>query len=541
MPADIVFRGAIRPSAAAPLTDALAVCDGVVVALGAADCADLTRPATRVIDVDGVVLPGFVDAHVHPAMGGLNRMHCDLDEVHGLAAYRSLIRAYVTTSSSEWIVGSGWYGDVFTGGFPTAAELDSLTDGRPACFMSHDGHGVWVNTAALHRAGIDDTTPDPDGGRIIRDESARATGMLVESAANLVTDLLPAPTESEIQRALLEAQSYLHSVGIVGWQDAGVGECLGLPDTFEAYRALDSSGALTARVTGDLWWQLDGDLTQIEGFVRRRETTRDARRFRTTGIKVMQDGVCENLTAAVLEPYRGHPHQHGLSFLEPAWLGELVGALAAADFDVHLHAVGDRAVREALDAIESAPHRSDARHQIAHIDLIDAADIDRFKRLGVIANVSPLWAREDRVLVETKLPYLTDEQRRRHFAFSSLHDAGTALAFGSDWPVSSPDPLWAIHVAVNRTAPQSDPHAADAHAQRVPLLPDEGLDVVTAVHAATAGAAHASRLDRNGSLEVGMAADLVLLDRDPITTAPDELSTIRVHATYVDGAPVFTA
>lgn len=541
MRADTVFRGSIRASAAAPVTDALAVRDGTVVALGAAHCADLTGPATRVVDVDGVVLPGFVDAHVHPAMGGLNRMQCDLDDVHGLDAYRALIRDHVATSTSEWIAGSGWYGDVFAGGFPTATELDSLTDGRPACFMSHDGHGVWVNTAALHRAGITDGTPDPDGGRIVRDVSGSATGMLVESAANLVTDLLPAPTQQQIERALLEAQAYLHSVGIVGWQDAGIGDCLGLPDTFEAYRGLDASGALTARVTGDLWWQLDGDLSQIEGFVRRRETTRDGRRFAATGIKVMQDGVCENLTAAVLEPYRGHPHQHGLSFLEPAWLNRVVAALAAEDFDVHLHAVGDRAVREALDAIESAPRHSDARHQIAHIDLIDAADIDRFKRLGIIANVSPLWAREDRVLVETKLPYLTDEQRRRHFAFGSLETAGAALAFGSDWPVSSPDPLWAIHVAVNRTAPLADPHAADEHAQRVPLLPDEGLDIVTALHAATAGAAHASRLDRNGTLEVGMAADLVLLDRDPVTTAPAELSTIRVHATYVDGAPVFTA
>lgn len=541
MRADTVFRGSIRPTAAAPSTDALAVRDGRVVALGATDCADLIGTGTQVVDVAGTVLPGFVDAHVHPAMGGLNRMHCDLDEVHGLEAYRSLISAHVTSSAAEWITGSGWYGDVFAGGFPTAAELDRLTDGRPACFMSHDGHGVWVNSAALERAGIDADTADPDGGRIIRDDSGRPTGMLVESAANLVTDLLPAPTSAEIERALLEAQSYLHSVGIVGWQDAGVGECLGLPDTFEAYRALEVSGALTARVTGDLWWQLDGDLGQIEQFGHRRETTRDGRRFRTTGIKVMQDGVCENLTAAVLEPYRGHPHQHGLSFLEPGWLTEVVGALAAEDFDVHLHAVGDRAVREALDAIEAAPRQVDSRHQIAHIDLIDAADVDRFERLGVIANVSPLWAREDRVLVETKLPYLTDEQRRQHFAFNSLHGAGAALAFGSDWPVSSPDPLWAIHVAVNRTAPQADPHAADEHAQRIPLLPDEGLDIVTAVHAATAGAARASRLDRNGSLEVGMAADLVLLDQDPITTAPGDLSTIRVHATYVDGSPVFTA
>jgi predicted amidohydrolase YtcJ len=258
-------------------------------------------------------------------------------------------------------------------------------------------------------------------------------------------------------------------------------------------------------------------------------------------VKIMQDGVCENLTAAVIDHYHGRPGERGLSFVDPDALDEIAAALTAEGFDLHLHAVGDRAVRECLDAVEAGTRDADARHQIAHIDLVDPADVRRFAELGVLANIQPLWAREDRVLVETKLPYLTDGQREHHFAFGTLHVAGAELAMGSDWPVSSPNPLWGIHVAVNRTAPVDDPHAQDEHARTVPLLAGEGVDVATAFHAATAGAARASRLDGTGTLWPGAAADLVVLDQDPLAVASHELSTISVRATYVDGVAVHTA
>jgi predicted amidohydrolase YtcJ len=543
MHADLVLRGPVVVDATAPRADAIAVRDGRVVALGAGDCAALVGPGTEEVTADGVVAPGFVDAHVHPVLGGLNRLRCDLDDLHDLHDYRRRIGEHAARlGPDEWFLGSGWYGDVFPGGFPDAAELDRLVGGRPACLTSHDAHSVWVSSAALERAGVTDTTPDPAGGRIQRDAAGRATGMLLESAADLVTDLVPQPSPEVLLEALLEAQAHLHSVGIVGWQDAAVGEMLGVPDLYPVYRAAEESGLLTARVTGALWWALDQDESQVELLLQRRAQSAGGRRFRASAVKIMQDGVCENLTAAVIDGYHGHPHEHGLSFLDPEELTRVVAALVREDLDLHLHAVGDRAVRECLDAIEAAGVRPDARHQVAHIDLVDADDVARFGRLGVIANIQPLWAREDRVLVETKLPYLTPSQREHHFAFGSLHAAGARLALGSDWPVSSPDPWWGIHVAVNRTAPLADPHAQDEHARTVPLLAGERIDLATAFHAATAGAAHASRLESTtGTLHVGQAADLVLLDRDPFDSPVEEISQTRVLATYVDGHPVHTS
>ncbi|MBP2355892.1 putative amidohydrolase YtcJ [Kribbella aluminosa] len=537
--ADMVLRGVVRPDAYTAPTDAVAVRDGVVVALGRRACDALVGRRTEVVDgLDGVVTPGFVDAHVHPVMAGLNRLRCDLDDLHGLDDYRRRITEH-QPGDGEWFLGSGWYGDVFPGGFPSAAELDRLVGARPAVLTSHDAHGVWVNTAALRRAGIDDATPDPAGGRIHRDEHGHATGFLMESAADLVTGLVPKPGRAELVAALLEAQRYLHSLGIVGWQDAAVGEMLGVPDLFPVYREAAESQRLTAKVTGALWWDLDQDLSQLDLLLQRRAESEAWPHFRASAVKIMQDGVCENLTAAVIDHYHGRPGERGLSFVDPEFLGLIAKTLTAEGFDLHLHAVGDRAVRECLDAIEAAaPRRPDARHQLAHLDLIDPADVPRLAELGVIANIQPLWAREDQVLVETKLPYLTDAQRRHHFAFGSLHAAGAELAMGSDWPVSSPNPLWGMHVAVNRTAPDGDPHAQDEHARTVPLLPDEGVDVATAFHAATAGAARASRLDGTGTLRPGAPADLVVLDQDPFTVSPAELSSVTVLATYVDGTPV---
>jgi predicted amidohydrolase YtcJ len=183
----------------------------------------------------------------------------------------------------------------------------------------------------------------------------------------------------------------------------------------------------------------------------------------------------------------------------------------------------------------------DHRHQLAHLDLVDPADARRMAELGVIANVQPLWARQDPVLVETKLPYLSPEQQQRHFPFGSLHGLGVPLAMGSDWPVSSPDPLWGLHTAVTRTAPRDDPHAQDERSQHDPLLPGEAVDVRTALAAYTSVAARANRReDHTGSIRLGYAADLVVLDRDPVSVPAEELSTLRVRSTFVDGRVVHT-
>ena len=538
--ADVIFyNGAVHPiDPELRRSDALAVREGRIVVLGD-DVKELKGHRTELVDLaGGALLPGFQDAHIHAVAGGLQQLGCDLEDLHSLDAYRDRIARHVADHpDDDWIEGAGWYGDVFPGGYPHRDELDRIAPGRPVVMVSHDAHGVWASSEALRRAGIDEHTPDPDGGRILRDAGGAPTGMLVESAADLVTQLLPAPDGNRLTEALLRAQRYLHGLGITAWQDAAVGDALAIPDTFDTYRAAAASGRLTARVTGALWWDRDEGMDQLDRLRARREAAADGT-FRATAVKIMQDGVCENLTAAVLHPYHGQDHNTGLSFIEPAELARIVARLDAERFDLHLHAVGDRAVRECLDALATcAGPIWDHRHQLAHIDLIHPDDIVRMRDLGVTANLQPLWAREDRVLVETKLPYLTGEQQEHHFAFGALWRAGIPIALGSDWPVSSPAPLWGIHTAVNRTAPRDDPHAQDTHAQHVPLLPGEALDLSVALHGYTAGAARANRLeDISGTLRPGMMADLVVLDDDPFAVPATGLGSLRVRATMVGGA-----
>jgi predicted amidohydrolase YtcJ len=524
-----------------PRTDAVAVADGKIVALGA-DAASWRGPATEFIDLAGkALLPGFQDAHVHPLAGGLQLLGCDLSGVHSVDEYRTLIADYARANpSAEWVKGAGWYGDVFDGGFPHRALLDELVPERPVFLISHDGHGAWVNSRALELAGITDTTPNPDGGIIARDGAGTATGMLIEHAADLVSALIPEPDKQHIRRALLAAQAYLHSLGVTAWQDAAVGQALGMPDSFEHYLALESDGLLTATVTGALWWRRDLGLEQLELFRERR--ARAGGRFRATAVKIMVDGVCENLTAAMTRPYKGHPHEVGMSLIDPEELARIARAVDAAGFDLHLHAVGDQAVRDCINALD-LPRRQgwDPRHQIAHLDLVDPADVARFAASGAIANIQPLWARQDPVLVETKLPYLDAAHQRVHFAFETLRRAGVELAIGSDWPVSSPDPLWGIHTAVNRTAPPADPHARDARSQNEPLLPAEAITLATALAAHTTGAARANRLDaERGAILVGMAADLVVLDADPHAVEATGLGGIGVELTLAEGRAVYS-
>ncbi|WP_203453628.1 amidohydrolase [Jiangella aurantiaca] len=544
--ADWIFHGgAVHPMDGTDPASALAVRSGRIVAVGAA-AHELRGPGTEVVDLEGAaLLPGFQDAHVHAVAAGLQLLGCDLSGVHGAAEYRTLIASYVADHPEPtWIQGSGWYGDVFAGGFPHRDVLDQLVPDRPAVLTSHDVHSVWVNSEALRRAGITATTPDPVGGRIQRGPGGEPTGVLFEAAAGLVTSLLPGPDARRLSEALMTAQAELHRLGITAWQDAAVGTAEVFDDSYDTYVSAAESGRLTAKVTGALWWRRDGGPGQLE-LLRDRRRRVSAGRFTATAVKIMQDGVCENHTAALLSPYRGLDGETGLSFIPPEELEAVVAALVAERFDLHLHAVGDRAVRECLDALEAAgtvPAGWDPRHQIAHIDLIDRGDIARMTRLGVIANVQPLWARQDTVLVATKLPFLTEDQRARHFAFGSLARAGVPLAMGSDWPVSSPDPVWGIHVAVNRTAPLADVHAADEHAQTVPLLAAEAVGVRAAVHGYTAGAARANRLEHeSGTLTIGKAADLVVLDGDPFAVDARDLSSLRVRATFVDGVPVHEA
>ncbi|MCS3879308.1 amidohydrolase family protein [Gordonia amarae] len=548
MAADHVFTNAAvwQPETASP-ADTVAVTDGVISAIRMGVDTDLVGPGTQVHDLGGAgLLPGFIDAHVHPVAGGLAALRCDLSELaHDRRGYLDAIAEYVRTHPDEPVIsGSGWYGDAFPGGLPTKDDLDSVVGDRPVVLSSHDGHGVWSNSEALRRAGISAATPDPDGGRIERDERGEPTGVLFERAFDAVNALIPADGPDRLRDALLLAQQRLLSVGVTGWQDAGVGiPAFGLTDTLDTYLAADAAGELVAHVCGALWWTAEEGIGQLGTILDRRDSARGPRLHIDT-VKVMQDGICENCTAAMLEPYCNIPadaHSEGLSFIDPVELADVCALLARNDFHIHMHAVGDRAVRECLDALSSAVTACGdfaAHHQIAHLDVVDPLDMPRFRELGVTANIQALWARRDIEIVERKLPLLGPEREGRHFPFGSLLRAGAQLAMGSDWPVTDPNPLWALHTAVHRTGSRADPHAIGPDARTVPLLADEAISLRSAVDAYTAGAARVThRAARAGTIEVGKDADLIVLDGD-ITTA-DDIGELAVQTTMVGGAVVY--
>lgn len=545
--ADLVFAGGpvFTADAVRSRATAVAVRDGRIVAVGADDVRDLIGDRTEVVDLGGrMLLPGFQDAHVHPVSGGLELLRCDLNEGTTEGDYLDIIGRYAALHpDEEWISGGGWSMSAFAGGTPTAAALDRVVADRPVFLPNRDGHGAWVNSEALRRAGVDRDTPDPADGRIERDVDGTPTGTLHEGAMNLVNRLLPEISAAEMSEALLVGQRYLHSFGITAWQDAIIGDYSDLSDPGPAYVAAAASGALTARVVGALWWDRSKGLEQIPSLVERRERYSGGR-FAATSVKVMQDGVAENFTAAMLEPYcDGHgsfTDNSGISFVDPAVLNQAVPELDALGFQVHFHAIGDRAVRECLDAVEHAIRRNghrDNRHHIAHIQVIHPEDIARFRELGVAANMQSLWAALEPQMVDLTLPFLGSPRDAWQYPFGDLLRSGAVLAAGSDWSVSTPNPLAAIHVAVNRKAPPGyEEGEYDA------FLPEQSIDLATSLTAYTAGSAWVNHLDDDtGTVKIGSYADLAVLDRDPFAGPADEIGATRVLQTFVEGQRVFAA
>jgi predicted amidohydrolase YtcJ len=497
-------------------------------------------PKAEVVDLGGgLVCPGFTDAHVHPIQGGLERLRCDLSELSTRDAYLAAVASYAAEHPDRaWIQGGGWAMPAFPGGSPTAADLDAVVPGRPVFLPNRDHHGAWVNTRALEIAGIDRDTPDPPDGRIERDADGRPTGTLHEGAMALVSRHAPRTTGEDYYAALMAGQAVLHSLGVTGWQDAIVGSYAGMDDPGSTYVKAAASGDLRSHVVGALWWDRRCGVEQVADLVGRREALTGGR-FRATSVKIMQDGVAENGTAAMLTPYLdGHGHgtdNCGHSFVEAAALREAVAAVDRAGLQVHVHAIGDRAVRETLDAFAGTdPGR---RHHVAHLQLVHPDDVRRFAALGVAANLQALWAVLDEQMTELTLPFLGPERSGWQYPFGDLHRAGARLVMGSDWPVSTPDPLAAIHTAVNRTT-----YGEEGRAGREPFLPLQSLALEVAFAAYTSGSAWINRrdeIDGAGVLQPGAAADLVVLDRDPFVGSASEIGAASVVSTWIDGEVVF--
>ena len=548
--ADLVFRnGAVYTvDAARRWAQAVALNGGRIVAVGTdADVRELVGPRTETIDLDGrMLLPGFQDSHAHPPPAGLEMLRCNLSDAYAFEDYATIVKTYAHDHADiEWVTGGGWSMDVFPGGAPTRGTLDAIVPDRPVFLTSRDGHSAWVNSRALALARVTRDTADPADGRIEREPDGEPAGTLHEGAMDLVDELVPPPTQDDLEEGLRVAQAYLHALGITGWQDAIVG---GSYPTLEAYLAYAGRGELTARVVGALWWDRHRGEEQIEELIAKRAEG-PVGRFSPTSVKIMQDGIVENFTAAVLEPYldaHGDPTDNrGKSFVEPELLKRVVVRLDAEGFQVHFHALAERAVREALDAIEAARAANgmnDHRHHLAHLQIVHPDDIPRFRRLGAVANAQPLWAMNEGQMVNLTIPFLGPERSRWQYPFASLARSGAVLAFGSDWSVSSPNPLFEMHVAVNRRGFPGYAYGDDDGAISEPFLPEQAIDLPTAIAAFTMGSAYVNHLDDvTGSIEVGKLADLVVLDRNVLAQPTDELYQAEVLLTLVEGERVHAA
>jgi predicted amidohydrolase YtcJ len=537
--ADIVLRGGriATMDAARSWASALAVRGGRIVAVGPDTAVTPHVGArTRVIELRGRTLtPGFQDAHVHPVHGGLYLLRCSLHDEIDVDVYARIITDYAHANPDvPWIRGGGWYMAAFPGGAPRRELLDRLVPDRPAILSSRDGHSVWVNSKALELAGVTAQTADPADGRIERDADGSPSGTLHEGAMDLVERFEPDDTRADLEAALKLGQEHLHRLGITAWQDAIIE-----PGSEElAYVALASRGELTGRVVGALWWDRHRGAEQIDEFVDRRATT-SIGRYQATSVKLMMDGVLENFTGAMLEPYAdghgGTTDNRGLLQIDPEGLASWVARIDALGFQPHFHAIGDRAVRAALDAVEAARRAngpSDTRPHIAHIQVIHPDDVPRFRELDVAANAQPYWAgHEDQMDVLT-IPFI-GERWRWQYPYRSLRAAGAVLAMGSDWSVTTANPLWEMEIAVERRYPAP-------FADRGVFLPEERLDLVDALAAFTSGSAYVNHLDdETGTLEVGKLADYTVLDRDLFDRGAGTIGEARVIGTFVEGAVVY--
>jgi predicted amidohydrolase YtcJ len=520
-----------------------------IVAVGSdADVAPLIGSGTNVIDLGGkLVLPGFIDTHIHPIIGALNGAKCSLA---GVKATIDVLKPVIQNCLAEDQGGADeWFeaAQLDNYGFSaTAKDLDGIETKRPIALWGNDGHTVWVNSRGLALLGVTAETPDIPGGKIARDAKGAPTGYFADSASIFVDEKIPSPSLEE-KAALTAAElKRMSAYGITSLMDAFV-----TPAEEKVWRMLYDTGRLPMRVRMAIYLADPNALLRPasndsdEAVARLVKVSKDGDVdpdfLRAGVVKVFADGVMEYpaQTAALLSPYldkNGKPTKHsGELYFDPQRFASLVTKLDAAGLAVHIHAIGDRAVRASLDAFAAARAANgdkDNRHQIAHLQLVDPADFPRFKELGVMADMQLEWAKREPATEGPLEPYLGPERYRYLYPAGSLHKAGATIIGGSDWDISSYNPFRAFQTAVTR---------AGGKGQR-PLNIDERIPLETAIDAYTINAAFAMKQDRTtGSLEAGKRADLVVLDRDILTINPETIEDTKVLAIYLDGRLVHSA
>lgn len=533
--ADLILRGGTVFTAdrSRSFAEAVSLRNGEILAVGTDSEIEATAgPKTELIDLHGrLLIPGFQDAHLHAVGGGLDLIGLDLRTSDTAAAKKAAVRRYLDRNPGlSWIRGWG----IPVAGPESPGELGLPGIGRPAVIFDQSGFRAAVNSAAIRAAGLE---PRSDNGEAI--EGARLKA---------VRAAIPPTSDEELHRGLMAAEQHLLALGVTAWQDAGLGAWkmgddiyeIG-QDTYDVHVAAGLRGDLTARIAGAIWWDRHSDESQLEQIEARRGTFG---RFRCETAKIQQDGIIEERTAALFDPYSDSPGNTGESFVDPELLPGIVAELDRRNFQVHMHGIGDRGITECLDALAFAAEQNgvrDLRHHIAHLQVPTASDIERLRDLSVTANMQPLWAMRSREMTTESFPALGPTRAAGQYPMGTLHRTGVKLAFGTDWAWTSADPILGIHVAVNRTAPPGYPDVEEADRER-PLDPDERIGLADAITAYTHGSAFVNHLDdRTGTIEAGKCADLVVIDRDLFEGPPEEIGAARVDLTLVDGEVVYEA
>ncbi|MCM3695112.1 amidohydrolase [Microbacterium oleivorans] len=524
MTVTVFHGGAVRVDGASPDAERLVVVDGVI----ASPDTPIPADAEHVDLEGGLLLPAFGDGHAHPLLAGRERVGPELRDATTVAEIAARVRAWAAESDQPWLVGGSYDATIVDGGMFDAQWLDVVD--RPVVLHAWDYHTVWVNSAALRAAGVDATTPDPDLGRIVRRPDGTPMGTLVERPAiDLVLGHAPRPTLAADVDALAWACTLLASHGITWVQEAWCET-----DDVPAWQAAAASGRLA--VDADLALRADPTRwpRQLDELRRCADGIDDTPGLTCRTIKFFVDGILENHTAHLLECYHD-ARTRGLPNWSPERLVDAVAACDAAGFDVHLHAIGDAAMRAALDAAEGIRESLSRgrRLTIAHAQVIDPADLPRLADLDVTICFQPQWALEDAVMTDLTLPRL-GPQRELQYRMHSAQKAGARISFGSDWPVGTADVLVGVRTAVTRRDLGGRPGGG--------WQPEERLTIDESLAAATSGVAwQGGDQDHRGALRPGMRADLVWLTEDIRAIEPDAIADVHVRGTWRRGIRTFTA
>jgi predicted amidohydrolase YtcJ len=538
-PADIIITNAriytVNPQQ--KWAEAIAIRGDKIVAVGERKQIEAMRgPATKVVDAGHrLLLPGFTDCHIHFMDGSLGLTRVDLNDAKTVAEIQKRVKAYADAHPARlndaWIQGMGWTYPTFgPTALPNKKILDDVVPDRPVFLVAFDGHSSWANSKALAMAGIDRNTPDPPNGKIVRDANGDATGALKETAGDLVGSKTPVPTRAERLDALRKGIHEANRVGLTRVHSAGQDfEYLAL------YDELRNHGDLTLRFYVAYFLDPPGLTPQSTKLIEDARKQYNDDWIAGGAVKTMLDGVVEAHTAAMLAPYTDDPTQSGKLFWDREKYKSTIADLDARGLQIFTHAIGDMAVRLALDAYQNAAavnKTKDARPRIEHIETIAASDVDRFGKLGVIASMQPLHSYPDDDTLNIWARNIGPERASRAWVWRSIQQQGGALAFGSDWPVVTLNPWPGVQTALTRQTSEGEPVGG--------FIPQQRLSLEDTIRGYTLGAAFAGRREKTeGSLEPGKLADFILLDRDLFKIEPSEIDKTEVLLTIVGGKVVY--